>query len=679
MTADTSTSDTPNGPVTPKGPSGPGVGRKTSSAGGRGASGTLAAARRLLLDNGALGALVALTAALTLLSGDFLTTDNLLNVGVQAAVTAILAFGVTFVVVSAGIDLSVGSVAALSATVLAWSATTEGLPVWLAVLLALATGAACGLVSGALVAYGRLPPFIATLAMLSVGRGLALVLADGSPIGFPSSVSGLGDTLGGWLPVPVLVMAAAGLLTAVVLGRTFLGRGLYAIGGNEEAARLSGLPVRRQKAAVYALSGLFAAVAGIVLAARLDTAQPTAGQGYELDAIAAVVIGGASLSGGVGTASGTLVGALILAVLRNGLNLLSVSAFWQQVVIGAVIALAVLLDTARRRAGAPAPVPGAGGTGGRAGPGGRGARAARYAIAAVLVAAVMGGTALWRDDGSGGRTTVGMSLSTLNNTFFVQLRAGAQAEAKARGVDLTVTDAQNDASQQANQLQNFTSGNKSSIIVNPVDSDAASPAVRSAITADIPVVAVDRAVSKAKVASLVASDNVSGGKQAARALAQRLGGEGRVVVLQGTAGTSASRERGAGFTAGIKAYPGIKVLARQPADFDRAKGLDVMTNLLQAHDDIDAVFAENDEMALGATKALGSRARKIPVVGFDGTPDALKAVKAGTLYASVAQQPRELGRLALRQALAAAGDEKTEAVVKVPVKVVTGRNAGDFS
>lgn len=199
--------------------------------------GSASALRRVLLDNGALSALVVLVIAMSVLSGDFLTTDNLLNVGVQAAVTAILAFGVTFVIVSAGIDLSVGSVAALSATVLAWLATSEGVPVVIAVLLAAATGLACGLVNGALISYGKLPPFIATLAMLSIGRGLSLVISQGSPIAFPDSVSKLGDTLGGWLPVPVLVMIVMGLITALLLRRTYIGRSMYAIGGNEEAAR----------------------------------------------------------------------------------------------------------------------------------------------------------------------------------------------------------------------------------------------------------------------------------------------------------------------------------------------------------------------------------------------------------------------------------------------------------
>nr|WP_202483861.1 substrate-binding domain-containing protein [Streptomyces sp. SID8359] len=630
-----------------------------------------------MLDNGALSALVVLLVAMSLLSGDFLTTQNLLNVGVQAAVTAILAFGVTFVIVSAGIDLSVGSVAALSATVLAWSATSAGVPVVLAVLLAIVTGIACGFVNGALISYGKLPPFIATLAMLSIARGLSLVISQGSPIAFPDSVSRLGDTLGGWLPVPVLVMIAMGLLTALILGRTFIGRSMYAIGGNEEAARLSGLRVKRQKIVIYALSGLFAAVAGIVLASRLVSAQPQAAQGYELDAIAAVVIGGASLAGGVGKASGTLIGALILAVLRNGLNLLSVSAFWQQVVIGVVIALAVLLDTLRRRAGSGA-ASSAGTAPGAPGSGRRGAL--RFAGAALAVAVVVGGVSYVNSGSSGGAKKVGMSLSTLNNPFFVQMKEGAQAEAEKAGIDLTVTDAQNDASQQANQLQNFTSSGVSSIIVNPVDSDAVGPGVRSANQADIPVIAADRGVNKADTATLVASDNVAGGKLAADALADRLGGKGSIVILQGTAGTSASRERGAGFAEGLKAHPGIKVVAKQPADFDRTKGLDVMTNLIQSHPDITGVFAENDEMALGAVKALGGKAGKsVSVVGFDGTPDGLKAVGAGTLYASVAQQPSELGRIAVRNAVKAAKGDTVEKTVKVPVKVVTRENVADFS
>lgn len=303
-----------------------------------------------LAENGALVGLVLVGLVMFIATPKFLTAQNLLNVGVQAAVTAILAFGMTFVIVTGGIDLSVGSVAALSAIGAGWAVTSGGMPGWLALVAGPLVGLAAGAVSGAAVAYGKLPAFIATLAMLSIARGLTLVISGGRPIEMPDAVNWLGGNLGP-IPVPILVMVVAALVTSFVLTRTVFGRSLYAIGGNEEAARLAGLPVRKTTAAVYALSGLFAGIAGLVLAGRLASAQPQAAAGYELDAIAAVVIGGASLSGGVGKASGTLVGALVLAVIRNGLNLLNVTAFWQQVVIGLVIALAVGIDVLRQKKG----------------------------------------------------------------------------------------------------------------------------------------------------------------------------------------------------------------------------------------------------------------------------------------------------------------------------------------
>ncbi|HEX7308116.1 ABC transporter permease [Lentzea sp.] len=295
--------------------------------------------RKYASENGALAGLLVLALALAISNPAFLTAQNLVNVGVQAAAIAILAFGMTFVVVAGGIDLSVGSIAALAAMVGALTAGPVGLVV----------GALCGLVNGAMISYGKLPPFIATLAMLSVARGLTLVVSEGQPHNTDELVTFLGSNLAPMLPLPLLLMLAFFGITGLILTRTNLGRRMYAIGGNEEAAKLSGIDVRRQKLWIYALSGLFAAAAGLVLAGRLGSAGPQAAAGYELDAIAAVVIGGASLSGGVGRATGTLVGALVLAVLRNGLNLLQVHPFWQQVVIGVVIALAALLDSLRRR------------------------------------------------------------------------------------------------------------------------------------------------------------------------------------------------------------------------------------------------------------------------------------------------------------------------------------------
>ncbi|HEY5247580.1 MAG TPA: ABC transporter permease [Dermatophilaceae bacterium] len=299
-------------------------------------------------DNGALVGLLVLCVAMFVATPDFLTPNNLLNVGIQASVVAILAFGQTFVIVTAGIDLSVGSVAALSAMVAAFTGQSWGMPPLVALLFGLLTGLAAGMVSGAATAYAKLPPFIATLAMLSVARGLTLVVSNGIPIPTPSVVTWLGGSVGP-IPMPVVVLLVMGAIGWFILNRLSIGRAMYAVGGNLEAARLSGIPVKRVLVTVYALSGIFAAVAGLVLSGRLASAQPQAATGYELDAIAAVVIGGASLAGGVGRISGTLIGALVLAVIRNGLNLLNVSAFWQQVIIGLVIAVAVGIDVLRRK------------------------------------------------------------------------------------------------------------------------------------------------------------------------------------------------------------------------------------------------------------------------------------------------------------------------------------------
>ena len=296
------------------------------------------------LNHGALVGLIILCIALFIATPVFLTVPNIINIGIQAAVVAIMAFGMTFVIVTSGIDLSVGSVAALSAMVSAWMFSNVGLPGWLTLIIGLLIGLLAGAASGLAIAYGKLPAFIATLAMMSVARGLTLVISGGTPVATSGAVNHLGADLGP-IPVPVIMLALAGVVCWFILSRTVLGRSLYAIGGNEEAARLSGIPVRRILVAVYALAGLFAGLAGLVLAGRLSSA----GLGYELDAIAAVVIGGASLSGGSGKASGTFIGAVLLAVIRNGLNILNVSSFWQQVVIGCVIALAVGFDVFRSK------------------------------------------------------------------------------------------------------------------------------------------------------------------------------------------------------------------------------------------------------------------------------------------------------------------------------------------
>ena len=298
---------------------------------------------------GTLMGLLVLCLVLWILTPYFFTVSNLLNVAQQTSINAIIAVGMTFVIISAGIDLSVGSILAFSGVVLA-SVLRAGLPFPMAMVTGILVGGICGTVNGLLITHGRLPPFISTLGMMSVARGAALLYTRGRPIsGFSEKFRFLatGEIL--HIPTPVIIMVVIYMMAFFVLTRTKLGRYTYAIGGNEEASVLSGVNVKFYKTMVYTLSGMLSGVAAIVLTARLNSAQPIAGMMYELDAIAATVIGGTSLMGGEGTVSGTLIGAFIMGVLRNGLNLLGVSSFIQQIVIGSVIIIAVIVDMALKK------------------------------------------------------------------------------------------------------------------------------------------------------------------------------------------------------------------------------------------------------------------------------------------------------------------------------------------
>jgi len=304
------------------------------------ALGTRVFARRF----GATAGLLLLCALLWILTPYFLTVANLLNVMEQTAINAVVAVGMTYVIISGGIDLSVGSLLAISGVVLARALKAEW-PVPIAAVGAIGVGWLLGLANGVGIALGRLPPFIMTLGMMSVARGAALLATDGRPIsGFDAAFRALATGHVAGVPAPIVLTLLIYLLSYLVLSGTRFGRYVYGIGGNEEATRLSGVPVRFHKTMVYGVSGAAAAVASILLTARLNTAQPIAGTNYELDAIAATVIGGTSLSGGEGSLAGTLIGALTMGVLRNGLNLLGVSSFLQQLVIGVVIIMAVLVD-----------------------------------------------------------------------------------------------------------------------------------------------------------------------------------------------------------------------------------------------------------------------------------------------------------------------------------------------
>lgn len=262
-------------------------------------------------------------------------------------------------------------------------------------------------------------------------------------------------------------------------------------------------------------------------------------------------------------------------------------------------------------------------------------------------------------------------VSTLNNPFFVTLKDGAEAKAQEMGFDLIVLDSQNDPAKELSNVEDVISKDVKVLLINPTDSDAVKAAVRTANRADVPVVTLDRSASGGEVATHIASDNVAGGKMAGEEIVKLLGGTGKVAELQGVPGTSAARDRGQGFHEAVEAAPGIELVASQPADFDRTKGLNVMENILQANPDIQAVFAQNDEMALGALKAIEGSGKDIFVVGFDGTDDGVKAVEAGTLAATVAQQPDQIGALGIEAAARIINGEEVQALTSVPLKLIT--------
>lgn len=517
-------------------------------------------------------ALVVTFIVIAALNDSFVDPNNLKNLLRQVSINALISFGMTFVILTGGIDLSVGSLLALSSALMG-SLIVSGMNPMLAILAACFIGMGLGAVNGLVIAYGKVAPFIATLATMTIYRGLTLVYTNGNPISGLSDDTMFHDFGQGFfmgLPVPAIIMLLAFAVSWFILRKTPLGRKIYAVGGNEKVSFIAGIKIERVKIFVYAITGFFCALAGAVLTSRLNSAQPTAGTGYELDAIAAVVLGGTSLSGGKGYITGTLVGVLI--------------------------------------------------------------------------------------------------IGTLNNPFFVSVRKGVEEEAKKLGVNVKIVDAQNDPAKQANDISDLIQQKVDVLLINPVDSAAVSTSVAAANKASIPVLALDRSADKGTVASFIASDNVKGGEMAAEYIIQKLGEKVKVAELEGIPGASATRERGEGFHK--VADQKLTVVAKQSADFDRSKGLTVAENMLQANPDIQAIFAQNDEMALGAIEAAKSANKKIFIVGFDGTQDGLKAVEAGTMAATIAQQPELMGQQGLDAAVKVAKGEKVEAKIGVPLKLV---------
>ncbi|WP_420842478.1 ABC transporter permease [Halalkalibacter alkaliphilus] len=293
--------------------------------------------------------LILLIVLMSILTPHFLSATNLINIVRQMSIIGIIAIGVTPIIITKGIDLSSGSVIALVSVVVATFAQGD-YPLVVPILVALGVGLLAGLINGTLVAKGMLAPFIATLGMMTAARGAAMLYSDGRPIGgISESFTFIGQGIVFGIPVPVIIFGLVGLVTWVLLNKTKVGRYVYAIGGNEQAAVTAGINVSRIKLMVYAYAGLLGGIAGMILTSRIASGQPQAGIMFELDAIAAAVIGGTSLFGGIGTVGGTIIGALIIGVMNNGLDLLGVSSYWQQIVKGAIIVAAVYIDSRKNR------------------------------------------------------------------------------------------------------------------------------------------------------------------------------------------------------------------------------------------------------------------------------------------------------------------------------------------
>lgn len=298
-------------------------------------------------------------------------------------------------------------------------------------------------------------------------------------------------------------------------------------------------------------------------------------------------------------------------------------------------------------------------------------------LTVAMLAAGCGGGDQGEGNG-GGDTKIALSISTLNNPFFIALRDGAQQAADEAGVSLEVSNAQGDASQQLNDVQNLVTQQFDAIMVNPVDTDAIVPAIQAANQSDIPIIALDRKAASGEVATVIASDNVKGGREAGEELI-RLVGNGPVAQLEGVPGTSAARERGQGFQEAIDGQSSVNLVASQPAGFDRNQALNVTQNILQSSPDVKGIFAQNDEMALGAVQALGDRAgNEVKIVGFDGIDDALQAIKDEDMNATVAQQPGRIGRLGVENAMKVIDGEDVPNKIGVEVVLVTQENVSDF-
>jgi inositol transport system substrate-binding protein len=445
------------------------------------------------------------------------------------------------------------------------------------------------------------------------------------------------------------------LVSILILSRTIFGRYVYAVGGNEHAARASGIHVNRIKLATYAICGGLAGLAGIIQAARIHTGQPNAGIAYELDAIAAVVIGGTSLSGGIGGVGGTLLGALIIGVINNGLDLLNVSSYYQQIIKGVIIIGAVTLD--------------------------RDKVSRRTLWGGLFLAGLLMITVTWHAAARGKKDTViGVSLLSVSNEFIVNIKDAIEARAEELNVRVLISDAQRSAEKQIQQVETFIALGVDAIILNPCEVEASSPAVERALRAQIPIINVN-SETQVQPTAFVGSRDETSAEIAIHYLAERLGGQGQIVMMHGYPGQAAELKRTQGAVQTLATYPGLKLIAEQTANWSREEGMALMENWLQAYPgQIQGVFAQNDEMGMGALQALQAAGVKdrIVLVSVDAIADALRAVKSGQLDATVFQNARAQGATAVETAIQIVNGGAYQAETFIPFELVTQANVDQY-
>ncbi len=620
-------------------------------------------------------ALVVLCLIAALLSPRFLSATNINNILVQGAVMTVIAIGMTYVIIVGGFDLSVGSVAALSGCLGAMAMLEAGIVAGVAA--GIAVGALVGLLNGLIVTKLDVNAFIATLATLVLFRGVTFLVTGAQPVvDLPPLFADfavarvLGIPLLVWLPLVIF------LVFSWLLHRTAFGLRLFAIGGNREAAFLAGIAVERVRIAAYALCGTLAGVAGMMLASRLESGQPTAGILYELTAIAAVVLGGASLYGGEGKLYKTVIGVFITVVLANALNLADVHSYWQQVALGIVLVAAAAADRLRRKSGgarAPTILPAAAicfdhGTG-------------RRMMNRTLAAVVFAAAAAFSADGAQAQAKIiGVSLASDDNPFYVAMLKGIREKAKALGYEVSAVSANEDVARQLNGINDLVARKVAGILISPIDAKALCSGYDKAKAAGIPIMSIARGSACESQTLHVSVNEVQIGREIAGWIAKKIGG-GKVAMLAGPAGAQAFQNFARGFEEEIGKHKDIKVAFRHEMLLTRENGLKYAEDALVAHSDLKAIYGANDELGMGAAQAVRQAGRKqnVVVTGMNGIPPALRAVQRGEMDLTVVLNPVQWGELGVDAIHAHLAGKKAEGrIVYIPHVLVDQSNVGQF-